>query len=90
MIEVIKPDTDQLNEVLQWPVWEKEICNFDEDYTAREMFYILAGEARLTATTAAGEKLDSVISSGDLVTVEAGILVNWDILQPVRKHYKFF
>ncbi|WP_271274384.1 cupin domain-containing protein [Aliamphritea hakodatensis] len=86
MISVQSPDASQLETATQWPVWEKEICNFDEDYTAREMFYILDGEARLT--TRCG--IDQTIRQGDLVTVEAGVLVNWDIRQPIRKHFKFF
>ncbi|WP_315983590.1 cupin domain-containing protein [Aliamphritea spongicola] len=48
MISVHSPDASQLETATQWPVWEKEACNFDEDYTATEMFYILDGEARLT------------------------------------------
>lgn len=86
MIEIEKPDEARLQEVLQWPVWEKENSEFDWDYTEKEVFYILDGAARLTSDC--GQ--DKTLQAGDLVTVEQGIQVRWQITVPIRKHYKFY
>ncbi len=86
MITVETPDSSALEEIRKWPVWEKEPCSFDEDYTAREQFYILEGSARLSVD---GEPA-CPISPGDLVTVEKGVLVRWQISTPLKKHFKFF
>ncbi len=72
MIFVEKPDQKTLDEVLQWPVWEKEPSQFDWDYTEKEVFYILQGCARLV-----GEGMpDDMLKQGDLVTGKKGIQVN--------------
>lgn len=86
MISVITPNAEQLSEVTQWPVWEKEPSTFDWDYTEKEVFYILEGEAFLTSECGIEQRL----KAGDLVTVEPGIVVQWQIIETVRKHYKFF
>lgn len=86
MITVISPDTQQLEEVSQWPVWEKEPSEFDWDYTEKEVFYILEGAANLSSAIG----LQQSLKAGDLVTVEQGIVVHWQITAPIRKHYKFF
>lgn len=86
MISVVTPDKEKLNEVTQWPVWEKEPSTFDWDYTEKEVFYILEGEASLSSECGLKQQL----KAGDLVTVEAGIVVQWQITKDIRKHYKFF
>jgi uncharacterized cupin superfamily protein len=86
MITVITPDSTQLEEVSQWPIWEKEPSQFDWKNDVKEMFYILEGTANLS--TACG--LSESIKAGDLVTVEKDIVINWEITSDIRKHYKFF
>lgn len=86
MIKVIQPDADKLNEVLAWPTWQKESSKFDHDYTEREEFYIVEGKAVLSTDSG----IEQEINVGDLVSVEQGILVHWDIQEPVKKHFKFF
>jgi uncharacterized cupin superfamily protein len=86
MIKVVRPDTQQLEEVTQWPIWEKEPSSFDWDYTEKEVFYILEGTANLSSSCG----LQQPLKAGDLVTVKQGILVHWEITAPIRKHYKFY
>ncbi len=86
MINVEKPNATQLAEVTQWPIWEKEPSSFDWDYTEKEVFYILEGRANLTSKCGISQSLEA----GDLVTVEHGIEVLWEITDAIRKHYKFF
>lgn len=86
MIDISQADNAQLTTVIQWPIWQKAPCTFDEDYTEKEMFYILEGRANLSI---AGQPT-SQICAGDLVTIEAGVIVTWQILEEIKKHYKFF
>ncbi len=86
MITIEKPDSAKLQDVTQWPIWDKEPCSFDYDQEKTESFYVVSGNATLS-TNADG---DVHISSGDLVTVQRGQLVSWEIHESIKKHYKFF
>lgn len=86
MIKIEKPDSTKLEEIKQWEVWEKEPCTFVHDQTKTESFYIIEGTA--TLTTDANGTTD--ISSGDLVTVQSGQIVNWHVHNTIKKHYIFF
>jgi len=81
------PDETTLNElgVASWPIWEKEISTFPWTYTATETCYILEG--RVIVTPDGGEPVE--IKAGDLVTFPAGMSCTWEILEPIRKHYRF-
>ena len=81
------PDETTLNElgVASWPIWEKEISTFPWTYTATETCYILEG--RVIVTPDGGEPVE--IKAGDLVPFPAGMSCTWEILEPIRKHYRF-
>ncbi len=86
-IKIIRPDEETLKEmgVRNWPTWEKEISKFDWYYDETEVCYILEG--RIIVETEEGEKYE--INEGDLVTFPKGLSCKWEILLPVKKHYKF-
>lgn len=86
MISIEMPSYEVLTEVKQWPTWEKEPCEFNEDYTRKEKFYILEGAGELS--TECG--MVKPFSAGDFITVEAGVLVTWKITESVKKHFKYF
>jgi len=67
-----------------WPIWEKEVSNFDWEYHQEEHCLILEGE--FTVETDEG---DFHIKAGDYVTFERGLKCKWDITRQVRKHYLF-
>ncbi|HHZ88469.1 MAG TPA: DUF861 domain-containing protein [Chromatiaceae bacterium] len=67
-----------------WPIWEKEISTFDWTYDEEETCYLLRGEARISYPGAE----PVVIKRGDLVIFEKGLTCTWEILKPVKKHYK--
>lgn len=71
--------------VYDWPIWEKEISTFPWTYDAKETCYILEGEVLVTPD--GGEPVR--IQEGDLVTFPAGMSCTWQILAPIRKHYRF-
>jgi uncharacterized cupin superfamily protein len=85
MITVSAATPEQLIQAKQWEVWEKEPSEFDWDYTQKEIFYILEGAAKVTNPM--GEAV--ALNAGDLVTIEKGGIVHWEITAHIRKHFLF-
>jgi len=75
---------EKLN-VKKWPVWTKEISRFDWHYDRTEECYILEG--RVFVETPDGEKVE--IKAGDFVSFPEGLSCNWEVVEPIRKHYNF-
>ncbi len=71
--------------VFDWPIWSKEVSTFPWTYTSREICYILEGEAIVTPD--GGEPV--TIRELDLVNFAAGLNCTWQIVKPIRKHYRF-
>ena len=70
--------------VKSWPIWEKEVSNFDWFYDSEEQCLILEGEVEVKT---AQETVS--IRPGDFVTFKKGLSCKWDVKKPVRKHYRF-
>lgn len=70
--------------VSKWPTWKKEISVFPWTFPEQEMAYILEGECVITPEN--GEAVS--FGKGDLVTFPAGMVCNWEVKQPLHKHYK--
>jgi uncharacterized cupin superfamily protein len=70
--------------VATWPVWEKEVSDFEYTYDETEQCYFLDGSAII-------ETLDGnvQVAAGDFVTFPKGLMCTWHIKSSVRKHYKF-
>jgi len=87
-IKVEKPTPEKLKElgVDSWPIWEKEVSEFDWYYDTNETCYFLEGEVEVT--TEDGEKV--VVKKGDLVTFPKGLKCRWKVVKPVRKHYNLY
>ncbi len=85
-IHVEKPTPGRLDEmkVKSWPIWEKEVSTFNWSYDETETCYLLAGRVKVQA---GGETVE--FGAGDLVTFPKGLRCTWNILEPVRKHYRF-
>ncbi len=85
-IKVEKADPNFLKEhsVLSWPIWTKEVSDFDWHYDDKEVCYFLEG--LVTVTTDQGEVS---FGKGDVVTFPQGLSCKWHVKQAVRKHYKF-
>ena len=81
-----KPSPEELASlnVSSWPIWEKEISEFDWVYEEKETFYVLEGEVEVTLED--GRKIS--IEPGDLVTFAPGVRCRWKVLKPIRKHYR--
>lgn len=68
-----------------WPVWEKEISEFDWEYDKNETCYIVSGKAIVTPEG----KQAVTIAEGDMVTFPKGMKCVWKIIEPIEKHYSF-
>ena len=85
-VKIEKPSEDLLKElaVESWPVWEKEVSDFDWEYDDWETFYVIEGKVKVDTpqgTVAFGK--------GDIVTFPKGMKCTWHVLEPIRKHYNF-
>ena len=69
----------------EWPVWSKEVSEFDWEYDRKETCYIIEGKAEIT--TEDGETV--TIEAGDMVFFPKGLKCVWKILEPIEKHYMF-
>jgi len=85
-IDVKQPSADELEGqgVFDWPIWEKEVSNFDWHYDTDETCYLLEGE--VAVTTPDGQT--TRFGAGDLVHFPTGLSCTWDITVPVKKHFQ--
>ena len=83
-VQIEQPEQERLDElgVKDWPIWEKEVSEFDWYYDEKETCYILNGKAEV-------ETPEGKVSfgEGDLVTFSKGLDCKWKISEDVRKHY---
>lgn len=86
-ITVSRPDKKNIEEtgVLDWPIWEKEVSSFDWEYDSEETCFIIEGKARVVPEQ--GESVE--FSAGDMVIFPAGMKCVWNVISPIKKHYKF-
>ena len=79
------PSPQRLSElkVSQWPTWKKEVSVFPWTFPEQEIAYILEGECVITHTGGKPVKF----GKGDLITFPAGMKAEWQVIQPLHKHY---
>lgn len=70
--------------IKSWPVWTKEISEFDWDYDSNEECLILEGEVDVTTPEGI-----YTVKAGDFVTFKQGLKCVWKVKKPIRKHYNF-
>ena len=71
--------------ISDWPIWTKEVSEFDWYYDAVEDCFILDGIAEVV--TAEGEII--TFGKDDFMTFPQGLSCHWKILRPIKKHYRF-
>lgn len=81
--KITNEEIQRLN-IKNWPIWEKEISEFDWHYDEKESCYILEGEAEVTTEL---EKVS--FKKDDFVVFPQGLSCKWKIKKPIKKHYKF-
>ena len=67
-----------------WAVWECEPSTFDWHYDQCEKAYVYEGKVRVRT----GQE-EVEIKSGDFVTFPQGLDCQWEVLEKIRKVYKF-
>ena len=82
-----KPSQEKLDQlgVSSWAIWTKEVSEFPWHYDSQEEFYVLEGH--VIVTPEGGEPVE--IKVGYFVTCPAGMSCTWQVLEPIRKHYRF-
>ena len=85
-IIIEKPSSVQLEEfaVKSWTIWEHGVGQFPWHYDLKETCYLLEGKVRVTTSSETVE-----FGTGDMVTFPSGLDCEWNIVESVRKHYKF-
>tara|TARA_Y100000310_G_C19998932_1_gene497557 strand:- start:45 stop:305 length:261 start_codon:yes stop_codon:yes gene_type:complete len=83
-IEIKKPTEEEIKEASSWGIWEKEVSEFPWEYSDKETCLILEGKAEVTTDQ---EKVS--FGAGDYVIFPKGLKCTWNILEPIKKHYKF-
>lgn len=66
--------------VEKWPIWTKEVSEFDWFYEATEECLLLSG--RVLVTTQRGGSYE--IKAGNFVIFPAGLSCHWKVLEPVK------
>ena len=84
-VKRLSKDEIEKKGVTSWPIWEKEISQFDWHYDSTEECYLLQGLVEVV--TEEGEKVE--FSKGDFVIFPKGLSCTWDIKEPVKKYYNF-
>ncbi|MCK5076822.1 MAG: cupin domain-containing protein [Calditrichia bacterium] len=82
-----RPDENEVKSmnIKSWPIWEKEVSEFDWHYDNAEQFYVLEGKVQVIY----GNEQIIEFGTGDLVTFPAGTSCRWKVIEPIRKHYTF-
>lgn len=83
-IKIKKPSEEELEElgVKSWPIWEKEVSEFDWHYDSKEICYLIKGKVEIETDEETVE-----IKAGDLVTFPEGMDCKWKVKEDVKKHY---
>lgn len=81
-----KPSEEELKSlgVDEWSPWECEPSSFDWEYDTNERAYVLEGKVKIK--TPQGEL---EIEKGDLVLFPKGLKCTWEVLEKIRKVYRF-
>ena len=85
-IRIEKPSPDKLEslEVDSWGRWECEPSTFDWEYGTDERAYVLEGKVKVKTHTDEVE-----INKGDIVLFPKGLKCTWNVIEKIRKVYRF-
>lgn len=86
MIKIEKPTKEQLDnlKIDSWSEWSCEKSSFEWEYASQETAYVKEGRVVVNA-----EDKDYEIRAGDLVVFPKGLKCTWNVLERLKKVYKF-
>lgn len=83
-IEKLSEEEIERRGIKNWGIWEKEVSEFDWEYTSEEHCYIIEGKVKVETPDG-----DVEINKGDYVVFPLGLKCKWKVLEPVKKYYDF-
>lgn len=83
-VEPATPEKLEALDISAWSPWSCEPSRFDWEYSADERAYVQAGHVRIHTAAGAVE-----IKAGDLVLFPKGLQCSWEVIEPIRKVYRF-
>jgi len=92
-IKIEKPDKEKIKQLGipdspgaqgEWSLWECEPSTFDWQYSGTEVAYVYEGKVKVKT-----DKDEVEINKGDLVIFPKGLKCKWQVLEKIRKVYKF-
>jgi len=85
-IKIEKPTREKLEQlgVDSWSPWGCQPSTFDWEYDTDETAYVLEGKVKVKTSSGEVE-----INKGDLVHFPKGLKCTWEVLEKIRKVYKF-
>ncbi len=83
-LEIKKPTEEEIQEISTCPIWECEPFEFPWSYSETEVCYLLEGKVKVSTDNGEVE-----FGAGDMVTFPKGLSCNWNVIEKVRKHYRF-
>ena len=83
-ILIKKPTKEEISQAKLWPVWSKEKSTFDWSYSDKETCLIIEGKARVKSDEETVE-----FGPGDWIEFPKGLDCTWEIIEDIKKHYKF-
>ncbi len=83
-IEKISDEEVEKRGIKSWGTWEKEVSEFDWEYTSEEHCYIIEGKAIIETPDGNVE-----IKKGDYVVFPVGLKCKWKVVDPIKKYYNF-
>lgn len=81
-----KPTKEKLDSlgIDKWSPWECDKSTFDWEYSSDETAYVFEGKVKVKTNE---EEVE--INAGDLVTFPKGLKCSWNVIEKIRKVYKF-
>ena len=85
-IEITKLTEDDIikQNIRSWPIWTCGVSEFDWEYSEKESCLLLEGDVEVISDF---ETIN--FSAGDYVIFPRGLKCRWNVIKPVRKHYRF-
>lgn len=80
---ISKEELEKYN-IDNWPIWSSPAETFSWEYEEKEICYILEGSVKVKYNNKEIE-----FTKGDLVIFPAGLKCVWEVIEPVKKVYKF-
>ena len=83
-IIVREPTAQEGIECRKWPIWQKNTCTFDWEYSEKETCLLIEGKVTIS------DSVGSIsFGQGDLVIFPQDLECTWHIKKPVKKYYNF-